>query len=966
MRTFFLCLSLVLSVVFFFSPAPTAFAAEGRVPISGPTTISQPGRYLLTQNITNTGDHVIRIESDDVDLDLGGFTITVPPTYFGVYSSGYKNLTISGGSIVGGQLGILLDSVSGEARYAVRNVRIRNPAYSGIIVSGPDTKVVEAVIENNVLIKEGAAGGYYGIELINNRGSLARDNVIKGFNLIGIYVDNCVNTLIESNRVSLMTQATSGSQGIYLESSVSSIVRNNLSESNGYGIYLYVSNGNVIASNNTSYNNFDGINIQGSNNNTVDGNMSSNNTQYGLLFAPGTSGNMYSNNRTPGNGTTGLIDYGSNTNMGNVWWVGGNLGTNPALDFLGTIDTKHLIFRTANVERMRIESDGDVGIGTNAPASRLEVKGGNISVPQNGVIAQFAQIQDANNDAMQIGENGGGAGRLDFFYQGGASATQNLLFSGGDSANGYEMDRFDVQATNASFSGNLGINTSTPDSALQVNGSTHISGGNLTFETAGALVRSISNAYDLVFRKDDNNDDTAAWFRFYTNGGTIEQIRVNDGDEAATLFDGAVTANGIDYAEAFHITDPSLEPGDVVALDLARPGYIQRAGKGMELHAIGVISEKPGFVTGSSFDAEEQADPALTLLRNDARLANDTKAEKQYTEQMAKLVSQTHRSVALLGRVPVKVDGSYGPIKPGDRLTASPTPGHAMALSSSGGGGPTIGIALEGWEAESTGRVMAFIQPGWSSTNGVEQQAAGKKGEEPAKNGDGSRPQKAASVAGKGGNARGTNRKTTTAGSRLAASRDEQGTDLLDELLRVDEEGNLLLRGAVMPSSTDIAQYQPASEELEPGDVVVIDREKPGSMKRSSQAADRAVAGVVASSPGILLGADLQRLAEEDPELWALMEQAHAQGETDTERKLWSELKRKFRKSHAPVALSGAVLCKADASFGAIYPGDLLVTSSSPGYAMRMENPYAGTIIAKALEGLSGGTGKIKVLVMLR
>jgi hypothetical protein len=55
-----------------------------------------------------------------------------------------------------------------------------------------------------------------------------------------------------------------------------------------------------------------------------------------------------------------------------------------------------------------------------------------------------------------------------------------------------------------------------------------------------------------------------------------------------------------------------------------------------------------------------------------------------------------------------------------------------------------------------------------------------------------------------------------------------------------------------------------------------------------------------------------------------------------------------------------------DASSGAIWPGDLLVTSPTPGRAMRQEAPLPGTVLGKALEPLAEGAGTIKVLVMLR
>ena len=68
----------------------------------------------------------------------------------------------------------------------------------------------------------------------------------------------------------------------------------------------------------------------------------------------------------------------------------------------------------------------------------------------------------------------------------------------------------------------------------------------------------------------------------------------------------------------------------------------------------------------------------------------------------------------------------------------------------------------------------------------------------------------------------------------------------------------------------------------------------------------------------------------------------------------------------AAVALAGVVSCKVDATYGAIRPGDLLVTSPTPGHAMRAEVPLPGTMLGKALEPLDEGTGTIDVLVMLR
>ena len=43
---------------------------------------------------------------------------------------------------------------------------------------------------------------------------------------------------------------------------------------------------------------------------------------------------------------------------GNNWRVAGNIGTNPASDFLGTLDDQPVVFRTNDIERMRLTTNG--------------------------------------------------------------------------------------------------------------------------------------------------------------------------------------------------------------------------------------------------------------------------------------------------------------------------------------------------------------------------------------------------------------------------------------------------------------------------------------------------------------------------------------------------------------------------------------------------------------------------------
>ena len=129
----------------------------------------------------------------------------------------------------------------------------------------------------------------------------------------------------------------------------------------------------------------------------------------------------------------------------------------------------------------------------------------------------------------------------------------------------------------------------------------------------------------------------------------------------------------------------------------------------------------------------------------------------------------------------------------------------------------------------------------------------------------------------------------------------------------------------------DFAEMLPAAEGLQPGDVLVIG--PGGALILSSEPYQASVAGVYSTQPGFLGGQPVTGEA------------------TGT----------------VPLAINGVVPVKVSAENGAIRPGDLLVTSSTPGYAMKAgPNPPQGTVIGKALERLDQGTGTIKMLATLQ
>lgn len=133
-------------------------------------------------------------------------------------------------------------------------------------------------------------------------------------------------------------------------------------------------------------------------------------------------------------------------------------------------------------------------------------------------------------------------------------------------------------------------------------------------------------------------------------------------------------------------------------------------------------------------------------------------------------------------------------------------------------------------------------------------------------------------------------------------------------------------------------------EPVEVGDVLVMSQE--GRMAIGRFAADAAVVGIVTEV------------------LQAASSSAGKAADVGVAGDL--QLTRSPAGQRISVAHSGVVLCKVDAGYGSVRPGDLLTTSPTAGHAMRAEAPGIGTVLGKALEPLDTGTGQIRVLVMLQ
>jgi len=153
-------------------------------------------------------------------------------------------------------------------------------------------------------------------------------------------------------------------------------------------------------------------------------------------------------------------------------------------------------------------------------------------------------------------------------------------------------------------------------------------------------------------------------------------------------------------------------------------------------------------------------------------------------------------------------------------------------------------------------------------------------------------------------------------------------------VFRVTQAGSIGADGTVHGAAfgvggADIAEWVWVSGQVCPGDVLELDPVNPQHYRLSTESCSELVAGVVSSIPGVVLG----RAESDQPQ--------------------------------ALLAIAGIVPVNVTDEGGAIQPGDLLVASYTPGYAMRWTGP--GTcpcsLVGKALEPMTEEAGMIHVLL---
>lgn len=421
---------------------------------------------------------------------------------------------------------------------------------------------------------------------------------------------------------------------------------------------------------------------------------------------------LFTNNRHPGTGN----NFNTAVAGAQLSLWGGDIAF--ATSSSGTVGTA--------TELMRIKSSGNIGIGTAAPAYRLDVQGGAVNAsgglciagdcrtawPTSSGSSQWTTIgPNINYAGGNVGINidpvaklevsGFGPAGTAIFRGSGTFSVFNYTGNGTEDTyirGGRTTSRVFINDDNSGDvllglgGGKVGIGT-VPNAKLQVSG----------VGVAGTAVFG-GTAFASHFNYNgDNTEDT------YIRGGkSTSRVLINDlgtgnvlvapgsgnvgiGTTTPTVklhvtgdgkFTGSVTVDGNIAAKYQDVAEwvpaeEQLAAGTVVVLDTTKPNHVISSNTSYDTRVAGVISEQPGITLGEKSDNK--------VL------------------------------VATTGRVKVKVDATNGPIQIGDLLVSSDREGFAMkSLPVEIGGsrmhrpGTLIGKALEPL-AKGAGEILVLL-----------------------------------------------------------------------------------------------------------------------------------------------------------------------------------------------------------------------------------------------------------------
>jgi hypothetical protein len=317
-----------------------------------------------------------------------------------------------------------------------------------------------------------------------------------------------------------------------------------------------------------------------------------------------------------------------------------------------------------NTVRMYFKAGGNIGFGTTNPAYLLDVVG-----DRNARLLNIVN-SNAGSGAGGVWVQTGGAGSWGVYSV--LNATSGRAVYG--NANGASGDGIGVFGRSASPDGHGGY---------------FIGRVRIDYNSTltNATLRLHETAADFARLEFTNTNTARRWHIAGLIGSAVADDRLNfwnsqAGDIMSIRGDGTVAVKvleitGADLAEKFPTTE-TLEPGTVVEIDPDNPGQLRKARGAYNKRVAGVVAGANGLSKGI----------VLGNLEG----------------------SENHTPIAMSGRVWVHADATHEAIEPGDLLTTSDTPGHAMKASDpSRAHGTVIGKAMTRLEKGKTGMVLVLV-----------------------------------------------------------------------------------------------------------------------------------------------------------------------------------------------------------------------------------------------------------------